>query len=471
MTASTASDRTNAPAPPLRVLSTLNADGSRRWIRPRVSPGRFLSRRRVVAYALIALFTVLPYVRVAGKPAILLDIAQQEFTFAGATFFATDTVVLALFLLSIFVGIFLVTALLGRAWCGWTCPQTVYMEFIFRPLERLFDGPPRRGGLPGTRRNPLRTVLKYASFLVVSLFLAHVFLAYFVGVDALALWVRRSPLGHPASFLVMAATTGLMLVHFSFFREQLCIVACPYGRFQSVLTDRHSLIVAYDRARGEPRGRHRKGPGAEALGDCVDCDLCVETCPTGIDIRDGLRMECVHCAQCIDACDAVMDKVGKPRGLIRYGSQAAMAGEGVRWIRPRVVIYPLLLVALGTAFAFAVGAKRDADVRLLRGPGAPFARLEDGRISNPIRIKVTHRASEAARYRVSASGEIDAEVVLDRNPFLVEPGESTTEPGLIVVAASVFADGAREIRLRIEDGAGFVEEIPYRLLGPKGGSR
>ena len=469
------------PEPQDSVLSTLNSDGSRRWLRPRLSLGRFLNRRRAVAWALILSFTAIPYLRIAGKPLILLDIAAREFTVLGKTFLPTDTIVLALFMALVFLSIFLITAVLGRVWCGWACPHTVYMEFLFRPIERFFDGPPRRGGRPGTRRSPLRTVGKYATYLAVSLFLAHTFLAYFVGVDALVEWVRLSPLEHPAPFLVMLATTGLMMFHFSYFREQLCIVACPYGRFQSVMLDRESLIVTYDRERGEPRGKHRKAAANAGvpLGDCVDCGLCVETCTTGIDIRDGLKMECVHCTQCIDACDAVMDQIGKPRGLVRYASQASVAGERRRRFRPRIVLYPLVMTALVVALVMAVDSKSTADVRVLRGLGMPYTRMDDGRISNSLRVKVVNRRDVDAAFQIVAVEDPDVEIRAAQNPFSVAPGESVEVAFLVLFPAERSAS-ADPLVLRVEaaDDLEFVKEIRTRLIGPgkpggaqKGGSR
>ncbi|MEM1063058.1 MAG: 4Fe-4S dicluster domain-containing protein, partial [Planctomycetota bacterium] len=264
--------------PEEHVLPTLEGDGSRRWLTPTVSAGGYWRRRRVVGYGLIALFVALPFVSINGKPAVLLDIVARRFVLFGATFLPTDTLLLALLMLCVFLGVFLATALFGRVWCGWGCPQTVYMEFVYRPIERFFDQTGGRGGKPSKKLAGWRRAARYATYLVVSFALANVFLAYFVGVERLATWMQTSPVANPSSFAVMAVTTGLMMFDFCFFREQLCLVACPYGRFQSVLLDRVSLIVGYDARRGEPRGPGRD-PEAKGLGDFVDCGQFVDVIP------------------------------------------------------------------------------------------------------------------------------------------------------------------------------------------------
>jgi cytochrome c oxidase accessory protein FixG len=311
--------------------------------------------------------------------------------------------------------------MLGRVWCGWACPQTVYMEFVYRPIERFFGGAPGRAK-NALQRSPAAPVMKVVAYLIVSCLLAHTFLAYFVGIDRLIEWVQLSPFEHPTPFMVMAVTTGLMLFDFAYFREQTCIVACPYGRFQSVMLDRQSKIISYDRHRGEPRGQ-KKSAGKNAgkkdvslsvlaqpegtgsrTADCVDCKLCVTTCPTGIDIRDGLQMECINCAQCIDACDAVMTKLSRPTGLIRYSSLAAMEGEKSRFLRARVIVYPAILLILVTAFITVLLTKEDTDANFLRGLGAPFVMLPDEMIGNQLRVKLVNRRDAAATYSIRAEG-------------------------------------------------------------------
>lgn len=504
------------------VLSTLHADGRRRWIKPKPSCGTHWHRRRGVAYLLIAIFTLLPYIKIRGKPAVLLDVAHREFTLFGYTFLPTDTLLLALLLVGIALTIFLLTALFGRIWCGWACPQTVYMEFVYRPIERFFEGTP--GGKTPKSMLGVRKVAKYVAFFLISLFLAHTFLSYFVGVEQLRVWVTRSPFNHPSSFLIVMAVTLAMMFDFAFFREQTCIVACPYGRFQSVLLDRGSLVVGYDRLRGEPRGKGKRAPasalanpdvnlkvlptlngdaGAEvrrssglpqpdaslstsqSLGDCIDCRMCVTTCPTGIDIRDGLQMECIHCTQCIDACDSIMAKVGKPPGLIRYGTPSGFEGKPVRRLRPRVFVYPLLLTIVSAGFLTVLFSKGAADVKVFRGPGMPFTVLPaasgtaDGSpklIANQLKLKIINRTRSPKSYTLELLSPVGGRIELPQNPMTVAGIAQMTEPIGFVVPASAFGPtGQLEAIVRVTappttpadaSDKPFSEEIRFKLLGP-----
>lgn len=462
------------------ILSTLNDDGSRRWLTPRVSPGRFLTARRAVAYFLIAVFTLIPYLEIGGKPVILLDIAARRFTLFGKTFLPTDTLLMALLMVGVFLAAFFFTALFGRVWCGWACPQTVYMEFLYRPIERLFEGAPGRVRKGGFRGSAPAKAMKYTIYVACSAFLAHTFLAYFVGVEQLRHWIFGSPLDHPVGFGVVVVVTALMLVDFGFFREQICLVACPYGRFQSALLDRNSLIISYDRARGEPRGKGRREPrrtpvnltvgrsdGAPALGDCIDCRMCVTTCPTGIDIRNGLQMECIGCAQCIDACDAVMDKIGLPRGLIRYSSQAAMEGRGRRILRPRVVVYLGVLAVVATVFTLLLSTMGGVDLTVLRGLGHPYTMLDDGRVSNPVKLRIVNRTEQTRQVGVEVVSPAGATLRTDESRPTVASGESALLLGSLVAPAEAFVDGRCVVTLRTVAEDGKAREARFIMTGPR----
>jgi cytochrome c oxidase accessory protein FixG len=409
------------------------------------------------------LFAGAPWVTIGGKPLVLLDLPKREFTLVGRTFLPTDGVLLMLLLLTIFVGIIWVTALVGRGWCGWACPQTVYMEFLYRPIERLFEGRredqlrlDKAGGGP-------RRVAKNVVFLLISFVLANVFLSYFVGPRTLLGWTRLSPLEHWTPFLVVAVTTALVFADFAWFREQMCTVVCPYARLQSVLLDRRSLLVGYDRLRGEPRGKGKPQPGR---GDCIDCNACVVACPTGIGIRDGLQLECIACAQCADACDGIMAKIKKPLGLIRYGSQATLeTQEKSRILRPRVGVYSALLAVLLVALV-TLGARRtETEVTVLRGTGAPFT--TDGElVTGALRVKVRNRSERAARFQLSVPSAPEVKLIAPENPFEVAAGGQRTTPFFAVAPTGAFARGSLPIVVRVTDEQGASVDTPYRLLGP-----
>lgn len=454
----------SVPISPERVLPTLNADGTRNRIRPRLYAGRLHRARRAVAWALMAVFVGLPFLRVHGQPAMLLDVVNRKFFLFGHVFLATDGVLLMLLLLSIFVAIVLVTALVGRAWCGWGCPQTVYMEFLFRPIERLMEGP-REAQLRIDRSGTsARRLAKNVVFLGLSFLLANVFLAYFVGTDTLRRWVLDAPTQHGGGFSVVLVTTGLVFFDFAYFREQMCTVACPYARLQAVLLDPKSLLIGYDEKRGEPRSKGKAKTAGH--GDCIDCGACVVSCPTGIDIRQGLQLECIACGQCADACDSIMDRVKKPRGLIRYSSQQSLvSGQPARLLRPRVAIYAVVLFGLLTALVLATRRSPKAEITLLRGLGAPFT-VAGPLVVNQLRLKVTNRSSEAREVHVAVADFPDARLIAPELPLVVAPAEQASA-SFFVTAPVTSIRGTRHVRLRIGDARDY-QTIDYTLLGPQG---
>lgn len=475
--------------PEEHVLSTLEHDGSRRWLYPRLATGNLWNARRIVAWGLIAIFTLIPHLRYAGKPLVLLDIPHRRFTILGFTFLPTDTLLLALAMVSLFVTIFLVTALVGRVWCGWACPQTVYMEFLFRPIDRWFEGTAGKGGRPKTALSGWRFWGRFLVYLVLCMFLTHTFLAYFVGTEALAQWIRQSPFEHPIPFLVMSFTTGLMMFDFLFFREQLCLIACPYGRFQSVMLDRRSLIVAYDKNRGEPRAKGKRQlpitsvsgtsvsdtsnavtPNAVSsnVGDCIDCGKCVQVCPTGIDIRNGLQMECINCTQCIDVCNDVMDKIGSPRGLIRYSSQEQLESKTQKILRPRLIIYPVVLLITLTLFGVVFASKHAFDATLLRSLGSPFTIAKDGKIENNMRLKLVNRTEKETEFTLKLLGAEDAVITLqDGEKIVLQPEETRTFNFLVRFSPSEAAAGKKDIELEVDSSQNAVRKLRLTLLAPR----
>ena len=474
-------DHSNLLQPEERVLSTLEADGKRRWLHPRLSKGRFWRWRRIVAWALIAFFTLLPWLRWNGQPLVLLDLPNRKFLLFGTTFLPTDTLPLAFAILAIFLSIFFVTAVFGRVWCGWGCPQTVYLEYVFRPIERIFFGRVGVGGKPKKSVAPWRYAGMYLVYLVICAHLTNTFLAYFVGTDNLTKWIwTSSPAAHPGPFVLFVAMTGFMMFDFAYWREQLCIIGCPYGRFQSVMLDRNSLIVSYDPQRGEPRGKPRKAKRPRKndpvqdmplkilpeVGDCIDCHQCVEVCPTGIDIRDGLQLECVNCTQCIDACDDIMDRMKRPRGLIRYSSQNAIDRQPTRLLRPRVILYPLGVCVLLTALVVTLLTKPTSDIEVLRTLGRPFAVLADGQIDNTLRVKITNRTDATRTYRFAMPEPAGVAVVTAAPTVSLGPGETLTENVRLLLPYAAFTAGRTEATLLITDDLDTTFTHDLRLQGP-----
>ena len=390
---------TKPPQPNLDSVTTIREDGSRPFLHPADVRGRFTWLRRLAALALLVIYVLLPWIPVNGYPAVFLDVAERRFHFFGLTL-ATQDLWLAFFLVAgLAFALFYITAFFGRIWCGWTCPYTVFLEHLYRRVERWIDGdaPARRklDDAPWTASKIFKRVLKHGIFVVISALIAHVFLSYFVSIKQLYLWMQGPPKQHLFAFGVVLFLTGALYFAFSWFREQFCIIICPYGRLQSALTDDNTVTIGYDKKRGEPRGKL----GTEGAGDCINCMRCVQVCPTGIDIRNGLQLECIGCAACVDACDAIMTKVGRPKGLVRYGSLNDLTGGRTRFLRPRTIVYSLFALVGLTAFAFSLSTLKPMRVLAKRMQGAPFF-MGDGVVRNQFTLQVINKRHEASSYQI-----------------------------------------------------------------------
>jgi cytochrome c oxidase accessory protein FixG len=437
MSADSSNDPVRPKAPPARFaptrdsVTTIKSDGSRRDLHPADVSGRFTTARRGAAWFLIAVYLLLPWIPVRGAPAVFLDVAERRFHFFGLTLAAQDAWLLFFGVTGLGFALFFLTALFGRLWCGWACPQTVFLEHVFRRIERWIDGDAlqRRAlaGAPLTGAKALRLVVKHTLYAVVALLITHLFLAYFISIPQLWLYMHEDPGEHWTAFLFVFIAAGVLYFNFAWFREQLCIVICPYGRLQSALTDDHTLSIGYDTKRGEPRSRLHREQGAGSAehgvqtasvgsilhapgsvlpaspGACIDCNRCVQVCPTGIDIRHGLQLECVGCAACIDACDEVMTKVSRPTGLIRYDSLSGLLGGPTRWIRPRTILYGVLLLIGATVASFAFSTVRPANFLVFRMSGAAYF-VDHDDVRNQFLVRLVNKRAEPVAFTVRASG-------------------------------------------------------------------
>jgi cytochrome c oxidase accessory protein FixG len=438
----------------------------RRKVYPRSVSGPWRTLRWALSALLQALLFLGPWVKWQGRQAILFDLAARKFHLFGTTFWPQETYFLLIILIFLALTLFASTALAGRVWCGYACPQTLFTD-SFLLVERWLQGDrARRMALdasPWRAEKILRKAATWAIWAVMATWLGITFVAYFYPSDQL---LQDLFLGQvkPGTAGVVAFFAALALFDFGWFREQMCHYACPYARFQGAMFDADTLVVAYDRARGEPRGRL----GTPGAGDCVDCTLCVQVCPMGIDIRNGLQLECIACTACIDACKAVMRKLGRPGGLIRYSSLAALEGRPTRLLRPRLVAYALALAALAGLFFFLLARRPMLEVSVVRQVGQEvFLRTPDGRIANSYLLKLINKEDRPRRYRISVSGPAGAELVTPSNPLEVA-GESAVEVPVMVLAPARGLPAASRVRFTVAevDGAGPGRWRESSFLGP-----
>ena len=448
--------------PSVDTLFSVNPDGSHNVIHTADVHGRFQVRKRVIWTLLVVLYLALPWVLIGGHPAVLIDIERRAFYCFGQTFNAQDFPLAFFFLTGIGFTLIVASALFGRAWCGYACPQTVFLEGLYRRVERWIEGGAtqrqRLQKAPWTAGKLLRRGLKLTVFAGVSFWLAHSFLAYFMPIRELHAALLRPPAEHPFAFGFVLFFSAVCFGNFGFFREQLCLIICPYGRLQGVLADKDTIVVGYDKARGEPRGK-----GA-AHGACVDCFRCVTVCPTGIDIRNGTQFECIGCANCIDACDEVMDRLGRPRGLVRYDSMRGFEDGKRRFLRPRLAVYALLF-AVGVGVFATMALQRTAfEANLMRPSGSPYL-LENGMLRNQLLLHLVNKTPEPQRFVLQEQGPAGAEFVIATREVLLESLSDQRVPVFVTLPRSSYVVGTKiEILVR---GAGAEHRARIEFLGPR----
>jgi cytochrome c oxidase accessory protein FixG len=419
---------------------------ARRKIYPRETDGRFQRLRYIAIWVLLGLYYLLPWIPWDGRQSVLFDLPARKFYVFGLVFWPQDFFYLTWLLIILGLSLFFFTALAGRLWCGYACPQTVWTE-VFIWIERKFEGDRNRriklDKAPWSLEKVLRKGGKHLAWVLFALWTGFTFVGFFTPIHELWGKVTQFSTGPWETFWVLFysfATWG----NAGFMREQVCKYMCPYARFQSAMFDRDTLIIAYDTGRGEPRGARARNAGYRGmgLGDCIDCKACVQVCPTGIDIREGLQYECIACAACIDACDAVMDKMNYPRGLVRYTSQHAMEGATAHVVRPRMIVYGVLLAALVVGFFVSISLRTPVGLDVMRDRNALYRTLPDGSIENVYLLRILNKDTQAHVYVLGASGL----------------------PGISLEAGETGATGGR---VRHEVGPGEVYSLPVRVRVPR----
>jgi cytochrome c oxidase accessory protein FixG len=456
-------------------IPTADQKGRRLWVYPKKPSGKFTRARTWLSWFLLALLFAGPFIRIDGLPLLQMDILNRKFVIFGQIFWPQDLFILAIAMVTALVMIVLFTAVYGRIWCGWLCPQTVLMEMVFRKIEYWIEGDGyeqrQLDKQPWNAEKLRKKTLKHIVFLAISFVIGNWLLMYIIGSDTWLALVTDNPLNHLKGLTVMVLFTLLFYGLFARFREQACTFICPYGRFQSVLLDENSIVVAYDHKRGETRGsflrtmplEERK---AEGKGDCVDCKLCVQVCPTGIDIRNGTQMECVNCTACIDACDGVMTKVGFAPGLIRYASENNIQrGEKLR-MTPRLIIYTVILIALSGLLSYLLLSRSAIETNLLRSPGTLYQTMPNGDISNLYLMKVFNKTTHDVPMHLRIESHADGNVTIAGGDLLV-PAEQMKQSAVIVqLPKDALKGSSTPIVIGVYSGEKRISKVKSRFMGP-----
>ncbi|MGW9685189.1 cytochrome c oxidase accessory protein CcoG [Flagellimonas sp. 2504JD1-5] len=458
-------------------IGTITEEGKRAWIFPKKPSGRFFKYRKYVSYGLLLFLFASPFLKINGHQFLLFNVLERRFNIFGFPFWPQDfhLVVVSMIAGVIFIALF--TVAYGRIFCGWMCPQTIFMEMVFRRIEFWIDGDRgaqmRLDKSPWNAKKIRKRLLKWTIFFIISFLIANIFLAYLIGSDELIRYIFDGPMAHLGTMVPLLIFTGVFYFIFAWFREQVCIIACPYGRLQGVLLDDKSIVVAYDHQRGEGengRKKFRKNEDREALGhgDCIDCFQCVNVCPTGIDIRNGTQLECVNCTACIDECDHIMDSIKKPRGLIRYASEDEINKKSKFKFTARMKGYTAVLIVLTGILVGMLFLRNDVEANILRLPGQLYERKADNIISNVYTYKLVNKTSkeiEDVSFKLmSHKGTIR---IVSKESFKV-PAEEIEEGTLFIeINNSVLTGDKDKLKIGVYSGEELIETTVTQFLAPR----
>lgn len=451
-------------------LATVTKEGKRIWIYPKKPSGKFYNARTVVSLLLLAFLIIVPFIKVNGHQFLLFDFLNRNFILFGIPFGPHDFHLFVLAMIAIIVFIILFTVVFGRIFCGWACPQTIFMEMVFRKIEYWIEGDARdQRKLDAEAWNGkklFKKSLKNIIFFLIAFLISHIFLSYIISMDKVISIISQPPGVHLSGFIALIAFSFVFYWVFAFFREQACTIVCPYGRLQGVLLDQDSIVIAYDYKRGEPRSKIKKDQDQSDKGDCIDCHLCVDVCPTGIDIRNGIQLECVNCTACIDACDEVMVKVNRPKKLIKYASLNGIENKSKFKVTPRIILYSVILFVLIGILGYLLSVRTEYSVNILRTPGMLFQEQPNGKVSNVYDLNIVNKTFHETPVQIKLESPANGELKLVGNDIVLKSQQIVDTKFLVLLEKASLNRMNTLIEIGVYDGKKLIKKVKTSFLGP-----
>ena len=448
-------------------LATVTEEGKRVWVYPKKPKGKFYNAREIVAVLLLAILFGTPFIKINGHPLMLFDILDRKFILFGVPFGPQDFHLFVLTIIGLVISVFLFTVVYGRIWCGWACPQTIFMEMLFRKVEYWIEGDANKQRIlnkaPWTGKKIFKKSLKHVIFGILAFLIGNALLAWVIGIDGVYELASKPISSVMGKFTAMIIFSGIIYFFYAYFREQVCTLICPYGRLQGVMLDQNSLVIAYDYKRGEPRGKIKKGV-EQNLGDCVDCHLCVDVCPTGIDIRNGTQLECVNCTACIDACDTVMTKVKRPTGLIRYASKNEIETGKRKILTPKAIGYTIILALLFGLIFFLLSTRSNFELSIVRTAGLLSQEQPDNKISNLYDFDIINKTFDDLPAELELVGK-KGEIKVVSGSLNVKPQSVAKGKLLVILPMEEVKKLSSSIRIAVKTKGKVIDIIKTNFLG------